>query len=216
MCNGVYASQMAESNAMVNMSFEFKKAVHGNAPEVLYSGTPISVGEQVTYRQKEVLNYPRFELDYKRLNRPDLGSYNPSMIGKPGCPLRSPINSEEWLNSGLPGVFQPNPAMEEMMKPIKYKIPHMFVMPSSKEEFVEKRYPGVYEELSSIKRPGDLVDYLESFESRTLCKLLSIDSKDNCTLILAEQAENIANATKITVRFFLGNILIKYILETCL
>ncbi len=68
------------------------------------------------------------------------------------------------------------------LRKVQARVPFMFRMPKDKESFEARGLPGNYEKLAKKYRCGDVVRELDRVETRQLCILRGIDSKNNCYL----------------------------------
>ncbi len=121
-----------------------------------------------------------------------------------GSPLRWPKNDDEWAMAGLErtsrygyliGTSFPNArraagAMED-------RLPFLFKMPATEEQFRERKLRGDYKELARMYRPDDIVDELGFVEVQHVCVLRGIDSDDYCHLSDTKTARSGAITAKV-------------------
>jgi hypothetical protein len=73
---------------------------------------------------------------------------------------------------------------------LQNKVPCMFKMPGSKDEFLKYVYPGHYEEVASRYSPGTVVKELDSVEVKHVCLLKAI--MQNHTFLVIPSEESLA------------------------
>lgn len=95
--NGVCFEEltMDEDDAILSMSFKLIENKPGNYPEATMSGKNFIIGDMVYYNELVDLNYPVSRSEFALLGRKDI-KYEDERAGKPGCPLRYPMNATEW------------------------------------------------------------------------------------------------------------------------
>ena len=173
-----------EGDSMVALNIQLLENIPGNAPEVALNGINYYIGEIVYYLERVELRYPDRKADFLKLDRKDI-AYDQEMAGRVGCPLRLPGNLDEWKASGLPGEFDPNSIQKAHYLDMQGKIPFIFVLPETEEEFKQKNLPGVYNELINIQgiKPGETVMTMHHLIAKRMCKLISMNTEGECILV---------------------------------
>lgn len=91
---------LPQDGTMLSFNFRLIEGLPGNYPETTMSGKNKSIGGIIYYREKIPLTYPINEIKFNLLQRKDI-QFDNIRVGTIGCPLRLPINEEEWKASGL-------------------------------------------------------------------------------------------------------------------
>lgn len=79
--------------------------------------------------------------------------------------------------------------LENLIQP-QSKIPYAFRMPKDKVTFVEKNFPGDYDELLEKYPVGAVVSELDSYKKKLVYVLKGINNNDTCYLIPVDQANS--------------------------
>ena len=147
------------------------------------------------YSEKVELKYPNNEEEFKALRRNDI-DFDLSRVGKTGTPLRYPANpvelrisdvlSKSCMETIIEGSEDKKFILENLIQP-QAKIPFMFRMPENEATFIEKNFPGDYNELVNKYEPGELVTEMEYYKKKTVYVLKAITGNDTCCLVAVNQ-----------------------------
>jgi len=154
------------------------------------TGKAYNINELVTYTEELPLYYPNTEQDFSLLRRGDI-KFDKRRAGKQGCPLRYPLKTEELEALGLESnsqVVMINEPLQKLMQPHQ-EIPFVFKMPEDEETFVNKGFPGNYNELKQKYNPGELVTEANTYKAKRICLLKAVDDNDNCYLVRLGEEE---------------------------
>lgn len=97
---------MKKDDAMLSMNFSLMEKMPGNYPEAAMSGKNFTIGEMVYYNEMIELKYPGTQSEFDLLERKDI-NFEPERVGKVGCPLRYPMNEDEWKLANIECIYIP-------------------------------------------------------------------------------------------------------------
>ena len=180
---------LPQDGTMLSLNFKLIEGLPGNYPETAMSGKSMTIGGIVYYRETVTLNYPINQVKFNSLRRKDV-QFDNTRVGTIGCPLRLPTNEDEWKCSGLDSNINLIILLEKDFTVdndeltcfgfAPCKVPFIFKLPNTKEEFIEKKLPGDYTSLLTKYQAEGVVDELDIYDEKRLGILHAIDDNDIC------------------------------------